>query len=199
MKNINVLIADDTTFMRATIKKMLSENGISSFMEAVNGKEAVAKYKNKRPDLIIMDISMPIMDGIEATRQIKSFDPEARILICSLQGQRNNVMEGIKAGAKSFLVKPIKEDKLIKEIEKIFDKAPVKARIADTVNEELTESIEDVESSLDYLKGLEEGYKECKREVATNMFRLGIPLDTVKMCVELSDEEILNYKVEFHI
>lgn len=199
MKNINVLIADDTTFMRATIKKMLSENGISSFMEAVNGKEAVAKYKNKRPDLVIMDISMPIMDGIEATRQIKSFDPEARILICSLQGQRNNVMEGIKAGAKSFLVKPIKEDKLIKEIEKIFDKAPVKARIADTVNEELTESIEDVESSLDYLKGLEEGYKECKREVATNMFRLGIPLDTVKMCVELSDEEILNYKVEFHI
>lgn len=199
MKNINVLIADDTTFMRATIKKMLSENGISSFMEAVNGKEAVAKYKNKRPDLVIMDISMPIMDGIEATRQIKSFDPEARILICSLQGQRNNVMEGIKAGAKSFLVKPIKEDKLIKEIEKIFDKAPVKARIADTVNEELTESIEDVASSLDYLKGLEEGYKECKREVATNMLRLGIPLDTVKMCVELSDEEILNYKVEFHV
>lgn len=199
MKNINVLIADDTTFMRATIKKMLSENGISSFMEAVNGKEAVTKYKNKRPDLVIMDISMPIMDGIEATRQIKSFDPEARILICSLQGQRNNVMEGIKAGAKSFLVKPIKEDKLIKEIEKIFDKAPVKARIADTVNEELTESIEDVASSLDYLKGLEEGYKECKREVATNMLRLGIPLDTVKMCVELSDEEILNYKVEFHV
>lgn len=203
VKNINVLIADDTTFMRATIKKMLSENGISSFMEAVNGKEAVVKYKNKKPDLVIMDISMPIMDGIEATRQIKNIDPEARILICSLQGQRNNVMEGIKAGARSFLVKPVKVEKLINEIDKIFDKAPVKPHsnesLCNNVIEELTESIDDVQASADYLNGIEEGYKECKREVATNMLRLGLTLETIRMCVELSDEEVLNYKAQFKL
>lgn len=203
MKNINVLIADDTTFMRATLMKMLSKNGISSFIEAVNGKEAVTKYKNKRPDLVIMDISMPIMDGIEATRQIKSMDPEARILICSLQGQRNNVMEGIKAGARSFLVKPVKEEKLINEIEKIFAKAPIKPHsnesLGNDIIEELTESIEDAQASADYLNGIEEGYKECKREVTTNMLKLGLPIETIRMCVELSDEEVLNYKAQFKI
>ncbi|HOE56347.1 MAG TPA: response regulator [Bacillota bacterium] len=126
MKNISVLIADDTIFMRATLQKMLSNYGVSSFIEAANGKEAVRKYKTERPDLVIMDISMPIMDGIEATRQIKSIDPGAKILICSQQGQKNNVMEGIKAGASSFLVKPVKEEKLINEINVIFEKTPAK-------------------------------------------------------------------------
>lgn len=199
MKDIRVLIADDTTFMRATIQKMLSQSGISTFYEATNGKEAFIKYKNKKPDLVIMDISMPIMDGIEATRQIKSFDPEARILICSLQGQKNNVMEGIKAGARSFLVKPIKEEKLINEIQKIFDKTPVKQNNADKLIEDITESEADVKASLEYLNGIEEGYKECKREVATNMLKLGLPLETIRMCVELSDEEVLKYKSEYKI
>ncbi len=199
MKNISVLVADDTTFMRATLQRMLSNNGVSSFIEAVNGKEAVVKYRNKRPDLVIMDISMPIMDGIEATRQIKSIDPEARILICSLQGQRNNVMEAIKAGARSFLVKPIKEEKLFAEIEMILEKAPVKPCTVEVLAEEITESEEDVKKSEEYLKGIEEGYKECKREVATNMLKLGLPMDTIRTCVELNDEEVLNYKTLFGI
>lgn len=173
MKNISVLIADDTTFMRATLQKILSNNGVNTFIEVANGKEAVIKYRNKRPDLVIMDISMP-------------------------------VMAGIKAGARSFLVKPVKEEKLINEIQKIFEKTPVKphtgeSNLAESVMEEITESIEDVQASVDYLKGIEEGYRECRREVATNMLRLGLPIDTVKMCVELSDEEILNYRALFSI
>lgn len=199
MKDLRVLIADDTTFMRSTIQRMLAKHEIKTVYEAINGKEAVNKYKNKRPDLVIMDISMPVMDGIEAIRHIRSFDPEANVIICSLQGQRNNVMDGIKAGAKSFLVKPVKEEKLINEISKIFKGVIIKKDKGNDLLEEMTESMEDVKASLDYLNGVEEGYLECKKEITVNMFRNGIAPDLIRMCVDLTEEEMLSYKKEFNL
>lgn len=195
---MRVLIVDDTTFMRSTIRRILEKNDIKQIFEAVDGKDAVNKYKICKPDLVIMDISMPEMDGIEAMHAIKAIDPSPNVIICSLQGQRANVMQAIKAGAKSFLVKPIKEEKLMKEISKLnlTQENQVDEEIMKEL-EALSDQIDDLKSSLDYLKGIEDGYFECKREVTTNMLRLGLSLDTIVNCVELSEEEIKRFEKQY--
>lgn len=198
---MRVLIVDDTTFMRSTIRRILEKNGIDRIHEAVDGKDAVNKYRIARPDLVIMDISMPVMDGIAAMHAIKEIDPESNVIICSLQGQRENVMQAIKAGAKSFLVKPIKEDKLMKEIGKLRVMPTMGEPKTQEENEllmaelnALSDQVDDLKSSLDYLKGIEEGYMECKREVTTNMLRLGLSMETITNCVELSEDEIKEFE-----
>lgn len=196
---MKVLIVDDMTFMRATIKRILEKKCTRDIQEAVNGKDAVAKYKTNKPDLVIMDISMPVMNGIEAVREIRKIDPDARIIICSLLGQRSNVLEAIKAGANSFLVKPIREDKLLAEISKLA--LPMSAATIDEMKEllGLTDSLEEEHSSSVYLKGIEEGYTECKREVTSNMLRNGLSLDVIERCVELTEEEIAQYAEEYNL
>ncbi len=194
-----VLIVDDATFMRATIRRYLEKNNIKMIYEAANGKEAVSKYKTISPDLVIMDISMPVMDGIEAVTRIRAFDPAANVLICSLQGQKNNVMQAIKAGARGFLLKPIQEDKLMNEIKKLaLGDGPISDdRLARL--KEITSAVDGVQESLDYLRGVEAGYLECRREISTNMLRLAVERDIIAKCVELSEEEILKYGDEYNI
>lgn len=221
---MRVLIVDDTTFMRATIRRVLEEQGRHDIFEAENGLEAVSKYKIVSPHLVIMDISMPVMDGIEAVKLIKAYDNQANIIICSLQGQRENVMEAIKAGAKSFLVKPIKKEKLFAEMAKLpltskldknstgnesFDlKAfedltpeEMDERIALKLQEAnaLTNSIEEEKKSEEYLSGVEMGYLEARREITVNMLKLGIDFELIKNCVEVSEEDIESYKVEYKL
>lgn len=194
-----VLVVDDATFMRVTIRRFLEKNGIHTVYEAVNGKDAVVKYKSIRPDLVIMDISMPIMNGIEAVEKIREYDGEANVLICSLQGQRQNVMEAIKAGARGFLLKPVQEDKLMNEIKKLnLQDTPVTdERLAQL--REITSAVEGVQESLDYMRGVEAGYLECRREVATNMLRMAVERDIIAKCVELSEEEVLKFGDEYNI
>ena len=107
-----ILIVDDAQFMRTMLSKLIEENGYEVADQAVDGKEAVEKYKELSPDLVTMDITMPKMDGIEATKKILEHDPDAKIIMCSAMGQKPMVIESLQAGAKDFIVKPIKPEKV---------------------------------------------------------------------------------------
>lgn len=115
-----VLIADDAAFMRMMIRNMLSAGGHEVVAEAENGQRAIEEYDAHRPDVVTMDITMPVMDGIEAVRIIKAQHPEAKILMCSAMGQQGMVMDAVKVGAKGFLVKPLNESKMLEEIERLL-------------------------------------------------------------------------------
>jgi len=114
-----VLVADDATFMRTSLRMMLERNGFEVAGEAENGLVAVNKYKELKPDIVTMDITMPICDGIKAVQMIKEFDPNAKIIMISSMGQECFVKEAIISGAKGFIVKPFKEDYVIETISKL--------------------------------------------------------------------------------
>jgi two-component system chemotaxis response regulator CheY len=115
-----ILIVDDAAFMRAVLKNFFVNNGFEVVGEAENGKEAIQKYKEKLPDLITMDITMPEMDGIEAVKAIKKKAPDAKIVMCSAMGQSAMVVEAIQAGATDFIVKPFQEDLVLEKINSIL-------------------------------------------------------------------------------
>lgn len=112
------MVVDDAAFMRMMVKDILSKNGHEITGEAQNGRIAVEMYKNVRPDLVTMDITMPEMDGIAAVKEIRKFDPAARIIMCSAMGQQSMVMDAIRAGARDFIVKPFQADRVLEAIRK---------------------------------------------------------------------------------
>lgn len=114
-----VLIVDDAGFMRATIKATLERNGFEVAGEAENGVAAVKKYQELHPDIVTMDITMPEMTGIEALKQIRGFDPNAKVVMITAMGQEHLVREAILNGAISFIVKPFKEEQVIQTLKKI--------------------------------------------------------------------------------
>ncbi len=116
-----ILITDDALFMRVTLKNILTKNGYEIAGEAANGRESVEMYKTTRPDLVTMDITMPEMDGISAVREIRSFDPNAKIIMCTAMGQKNMVMEAVTAGARDFIVKPFQPEKVLEAVNKLLD------------------------------------------------------------------------------
>lgn len=116
-----ILICDDAAFMRMIIKDILTKNNYEVVGEAENGRLALSKYKECRPDVVTMDITMPEMDGIQALKEIRRVDPEAKIIMCSGMGQQAMVIESIQAGAKDFVVKPFKAEKVIESIRKVVD------------------------------------------------------------------------------
>ena len=116
-----ILICDDAAFMRMIIKDILTKNNYEVVGEAENGHLALSKYKECRPDVVTMDITMPEMDGIQALKEIRRVDPEANIIMCSGMGQQAMVIESIQAGAKDFIVKPFKAEKVIESIRKVVD------------------------------------------------------------------------------
>jgi len=113
-----ILIVDDAAFMRMMIKDILTKNGFEVVGEAVDGAQAVEKYKETSPDLVTMDITMPEMDRITALKEIKKFDPNAKIVMCSAMGQQAMVIDAIQAGAKDFIVKPFQADRVLEAIKK---------------------------------------------------------------------------------
>lgn len=113
-----ILIVDDAAFMRMMIKDILTKNGFEVAGEAENGAVAVESYTNLQPDLVIMDITMPEMDGIEAVKTIKANDPSARIIMCSAMGQQAMVIDAIQAGARDFIVKPFQPERVIEAVKK---------------------------------------------------------------------------------
>ena len=115
-----VLIVDDAAFMRMMIKDILEKNGFEIVGEANNGIKAVDIYKKEKPDVVTMDITMPDMDGIEAVKAIKAFDPDAKIIMCSAMGQQSMVMDAIRAGARDFIVKPFQADRVLEAIKKVL-------------------------------------------------------------------------------
>ena len=115
-----ILIVDDAAFMRMMIKDTLKKNGYENLVEASDGELAVQIYKADRPELVIMDITMPNKNGLEALKEIKEFDPAAKIVMCSAMGQESMVVEAIRNGAKDFIVKPFKADRIIKTVQGII-------------------------------------------------------------------------------
>lgn len=115
-----VLIVDDAAFMRKTLALIFQQNGYEIGGEAENGTQAVTRYKELKPDLVTMDITMPEMDGIQAIKAIKAYDPDCRIIVISAMGQESMVREAVLSGAKGFIVKPFKEDVVISTAKKVL-------------------------------------------------------------------------------
>ena len=115
----NILICDDAAFMRMMIKDILTKNGYTVCGEAENGLRAVEKYSELNPDLVLMDITMPEMDGIQALKKIKENDSSASVIMCSAMGQQAMVIESIQSGAKDFIVKPFQADRVIEAVKKV--------------------------------------------------------------------------------
>ena len=115
----NILIVDDAAFMRMMIKDILTKNGYTVAGEAENGAKAVEKYAELKPDLVLMDITMPEMDGIQALKKIKAADANASVIMCSAMGQQAMVIESIQSGAKDFIVKPFQADRVLEAVRKV--------------------------------------------------------------------------------
>jgi two-component system, chemotaxis family, chemotaxis protein CheY len=115
-----VLIVDDAAFMRMMLKDILTKNSIEVVGEAVNGEDAVEKYKELLPDVVTMDITMPGVNGITAVKEIRALYPQAKIIMCSAMGQQPMVLEAIQAGAKDFVVKPFQADRVMESIKKVL-------------------------------------------------------------------------------
>ena len=115
-----IMLVDDAAFMRMMVKDALTKAGYTDLIEAQDCAEAVEKFNAENPDLVFMDITMPNKDGLEALKEIKAAHPNANIVMCSAMGQEAMVIEAIKSGAKDFIVKPFKPDRILATAEKIL-------------------------------------------------------------------------------
>ena len=115
-----ILLADDAAFMRMMLKDALTKGGYTDVHEAVDGLDAVEKFNELSPDLVILDITMPNMDGLEALKTIRAKDPNSNVIMCSAMGQESMVMDAVRSGAKDFIVKPFKPDRILKTVTAIL-------------------------------------------------------------------------------
>jgi len=113
-----IMLVDDALFMRTCLRKILESADYEIAAEAENGVDALRKYSEARPDLVLMDITMPVMDGLEAARQIRASDPTAVIVMCTALGQQNLVVEALKAGARDYIVKPFEPSRVLEGVGK---------------------------------------------------------------------------------
>ncbi|WP_216855656.1 response regulator [Paenibacillus qinlingensis] len=111
-----ILIVDDAAFMRMMLKDILTKGGHEVVGEAENGRVAIQKYQELKPDIVTMDITMPEMEGVEAVKEIRKKDANAKIVMCSAMGQQGMVVQAIQAGAKDFIVKPFQGDRVLDAI-----------------------------------------------------------------------------------
>jgi two-component system chemotaxis response regulator CheY len=114
-----ILIVDDAEFLRVRISKMLSGEG-HEIIEAENGLMALNSYKSANPDLVLMDITMPEMDGLTALKEIRAYDPKAKVVMLTALGQESVVLEAIKSGARDFMVKPFERERVMSAISKLL-------------------------------------------------------------------------------
>ena len=113
-----VLVVDDAAFMRKMVTDALTKGGHEVIGEASNGIEAVERYRDLRPEVTTLDITMPEKDGLAALQEIMGLDPSARVIMCSALGQESKVLESIKIGAKDFIVKPFKAERVLGAVDK---------------------------------------------------------------------------------
>ncbi len=109
-----VLICDDSKFMRLHIRNILEKVGYHEVYEAENGEDVLAKYEQVNPDMVFMDIVMPVKDGVSAVRDIMEYDRDAKVVMCSAMGQKPFILDAIQAGAKDFIIKPFEAEKIAK-------------------------------------------------------------------------------------
>lgn len=113
---VRILITDDTVFTRTMLRSVLSANGFDEIIEAGDGQEAIDKYKTHRPNVVLMDITMPVKDGLAALEEIREFDPEAKIIMCTAMGQKTMVVDAIRSGAVDFIVKPFQTNRVLESV-----------------------------------------------------------------------------------
>jgi len=116
---LRILIADDALFMRNMLREIFAKAGYQVVGEAGNGVEAVEKYLELRPDLVTMDIVMPLKSGIEALQQITAADPQACVVMCSALGQEALILEAVQAGARDFIIKPFREERVLEVVRRV--------------------------------------------------------------------------------
>ncbi len=114
-----ILVVDDAEFLRVRLNKILDTEGYEVF-QAENGSKAVATYKEQHPDVVLMDVTMPEMDGLTALKEIIGFDPKAKVVMLTALGQESVVLDAVKSGARDFIVKPFEQDRVMKAISKLL-------------------------------------------------------------------------------
>lgn len=116
-----ILIVDDAKFMRMTLSNIFTKHDFEVVGTAENGEQAIKLYKELEPDIVTLDITMPVMDGLTALAEIMKYDPQANVIMCSAMGQQRLVVEAIELGAKDFIVKPFAEERVIEVVKSIVN------------------------------------------------------------------------------
>ncbi len=116
--SLRILIVDDLSFMRNAIREIIESQGFEVAGEAENGEIGVSQYQQTRPDVVLMDITMPVVDGIESLRRIIAFDEAAKVVMCSALGQQEYIIKAIQFGAKDFIVKPFRPERIVSAVKK---------------------------------------------------------------------------------
>ena len=117
--SVRILIVDDLSFMRTAIREIIEASGFGVAGEAENGVEGIMLYRERRPDVVLMDITMPVMDGIESLKRIVGYDPRARVIMCSALGQQEYIIRAIQYGARDFIVKPFRPERIVSAVRKV--------------------------------------------------------------------------------
>jgi len=133
--SLNVLVVDDSLIIRRNISNILEELGHTVVSEATNGQEAITMYKEYKPDVVTMDITMPDMNGIDALELIRDFSPDVKIIMMTAHGQEDMVIKAIKAGAKAYILKPVTSIKVVESINKLFKQNLTQEHIGDDLGE----------------------------------------------------------------
>jgi two-component system chemotaxis response regulator CheY len=120
-RGIDILIADDLTFIKMVLRDLVEKAGFHVVGEASDGEEAVRMFEDKRPDLVLLDITMPKMDGLAALKRIMEIDPAARVIMCSALGQQQLMVQAMQLGAKDFIVKPFRPERVLESIKRTLD------------------------------------------------------------------------------
>ena len=118
MDPIKIILVDDLSFMRDVIKHIVEKENIIIVGEAENGEEAVKLYTKLSPDVVLMDITMPVMDGLESLKNIRNYDPLAKVIMSSALGQQRYIIKAIQLGARDFILKPFQPERIISSITK---------------------------------------------------------------------------------
>ncbi len=118
MEPIKIILVDDLSFMRDAIRQILENSNMSVLGEAENGMEAVKMYMELKPDIVLMDITMPVMDGLESLKRIRQYDPGAKVIMCSALGQQKYIIKAIQFGARDFILKPFLSERILSAVSK---------------------------------------------------------------------------------
>ena len=120
MNKITILLVDDLKFMRTALRNIVEASGMTVAGEASDGLQAVTLYTEKNPDIVLMDITMPVMNGIESLAKIMKLDPFARVIMCSAIGQNKYIIQSIQLGARDFIIKPFKPERILSSVLKVM-------------------------------------------------------------------------------